>query len=109
MAPHAGVRRSIQLKPDQALLLVTEAHSVTVKRAHGVNPVLLHESNRRLAHIIGTPKRPDLGDTNGVVGLDPLRSESAGVVGVGVVDILGLADEELAAGELENIEVLHLD
>ena len=88
MASHTGVRRSIQLKPDQAFLVVAEAHPVTVKRAHGVNPVLLHESNRRLAHIIRTCQRASLGDANGVVGLNPLRSKSAGVVGVGVVHVL---------------------
>jgi len=37
-----------------------------------------------------------------------LGAESAGVIGVGVLDIAGLADEVLAAGEFENIEVLHV-
>jgi hypothetical protein len=46
---------------------------------------------------------------DGVVDANPWRPESAGVVGVGVLDILGLADEPLVAGETKNVEVLHGD
>jgi hypothetical protein len=46
-------------------------------------------------------------DAKRCVGADPPRSKSGIVVGVGVVDVLGLSDQPLAAGEFEDIEVLH--
>jgi hypothetical protein len=71
--------------------------------------VLLHEGHRCYPHIIGTGDGTSLEDADGVVGLNPLGAETAGVVGVGVLDIAGPADEILAAGEFENVEVLHVD
>ena len=71
--------------------------------------MLLHQGQRGSAYIIGTVQRAGLGDANGIVDTNPLRSEAAGVVGVGVFNILRLADEPLIAGEFENVEVLHVD
>ena len=88
VAPSAGVRRRIHLKPDQALLFISEPHGLTVKRAHAINSVLLHESDGCIVDIVRSVHRASFGDANGIVHLNPLRSKSAGVVGVCVLNVL---------------------
>jgi hypothetical protein len=109
MALETRIRWRMQLEADRSLDAILETHVAVIVGAHTVNAVCLHELEGGVEHIVGSRQRTALHDTQRLVDLDPLRTEAAVVVGVGVVDIPGLADEVLAAGESENIDGLHLD
>ena len=105
---HTCVRRGVHHEPDGHLLVIVQLHSVAPDIADILKSVHLHPLQRGVPHVVGSLERPHLGDFDDIVDADPLRSESTLVLGVGVRDILGLADEPLVAREAENVELFHL-
>jgi len=108
VALHTRIRRGVHHEPDGHLLVILQLHSVAADIADILESVHLHPLQRGVTDVVFALERPHLGHLDDIVGADPLRTEAAVVVGAGVGNILGLADEPLVARESENVELLHL-
>jgi len=108
VALHTRIRRGVHHEPDGHLLVILQLHSVAPNIADILESVEFHPLQRGVPHVVFILERTHLGDLDDIVGADPLRTKAAVVVGAGVGNILGLADEPLVAREAENVELFHL-
>jgi hypothetical protein len=94
-------------KSNRNLLIILQLHSIATNVANILESVDLHPLQSDVAHITLTLDWARLRNADRRIHPNPLRTESALVISIRVLNILRLSDEPLSAREREDIELFH--